>query len=233
MADLTTILPVTLKFEGLWSDNPKDPGGCTMKGIILTTYRQYKPGATPGDLRCISDAEVEHIYDVGYFQKISGPSLSQGVGMVSFDDAVNSGEGAANKLLKKTANLTGSARVQAISNERLSFLRALKTWSYFGKGWGARVGECEAIGIRWESATPEAAKLEITKAVAVANKKVRAHAVVIASSTVAVTPAALAPAKLIPLGVIAPLGVLLIITVLICGLLAFHNSQRATALKAA
>ncbi|MCP8894345.1 hypothetical protein KYK29_05335 [Shinella daejeonensis] len=31
----------TLKWEGGWADHPKDPGGATMKGITLATFRRW------------------------------------------------------------------------------------------------------------------------------------------------------------------------------------------------
>ena len=33
-------LDYVLKHEGGWADNPKDPGGVTMKGVTLATYRR-------------------------------------------------------------------------------------------------------------------------------------------------------------------------------------------------
>ena len=39
-------LAQVLLSEGGWSDHPADPGGATMKGITLATYRKYRPGAT-------------------------------------------------------------------------------------------------------------------------------------------------------------------------------------------
>jgi lysozyme family protein len=38
--------------------------------------------------------------------------------------------------------------VKKHSAKRLSFLHGLKTWSVFGKGWGKRVADVEAFGIR-------------------------------------------------------------------------------------
>lgn len=234
MAELVTILPVTLKFEGLWANNPKDPGGATMKGITLNTFREFHPGAGTNALRNISDADVLHIYDVGFFKPIGGPSLSQGVAMVGFDYGVNSGKGRAISTLKATASLIGSERVRKISTDRLAFDHALKTWAYFGKGWGARVGECEAIGIRMENGTtPTIAAAEIQVSVNEAQKRVKKHTAIVATSTAVTAPVAVAPAKQMPLGVAAGIGGVLIVIALVCGLLALHNSQRASALKAA
>ena len=52
-------LPEILKHEGGWADHPADPGGATMKGITIGTYRQWKGRAvSKAELRAISDAEV-------------------------------------------------------------------------------------------------------------------------------------------------------------------------------
>jgi len=34
------VLGVTLPHEGGWADHPRDPGGATMKGITLATFRK-------------------------------------------------------------------------------------------------------------------------------------------------------------------------------------------------
>ena len=34
-------LSLVLKHEGGWADHPKDPGGATMKGVTLASFRKY------------------------------------------------------------------------------------------------------------------------------------------------------------------------------------------------
>jgi hypothetical protein len=41
-------LTFTLGFEGGFADHPADPGGATMKGVTLSTFRRYKQGADSG-----------------------------------------------------------------------------------------------------------------------------------------------------------------------------------------
>jgi lysozyme family protein len=239
MANLKTILPISLEFEGGWVDNPKDPGGATMKGITYTTFREFYPSGTLTQLRAISDADIEHIYDVGYFQPIGGATLSQGVAMVAFDYAGYSGVSRAKDVLTITANLTGIARVQKICDLRLSFLHGLTTWKYFGTGWGTRVGECEAQGIRFESIDEIEAKATISESAVRANQKTVVHAstgtvVVMAASALVATSTGsmgLVPPKHgISMGLEIVLGGGFISLVLVLGLLAFHNSRRAAAL---
>ncbi len=52
-------LSLVLKSEGGWSDNPADPGGATMRGVTLATFRRYiDPKGTKDDLRHITDARL-------------------------------------------------------------------------------------------------------------------------------------------------------------------------------
>ncbi|MEQ9245176.1 MAG: glycosyl hydrolase 108 family protein, partial [Nitratireductor sp.] len=44
-------LNFTLGEEGGWSDHKDDPGGATMRGVTLRTFRRFKPGASKRDLR--------------------------------------------------------------------------------------------------------------------------------------------------------------------------------------
>lgn len=138
-------LDFTLKFEGLWSDHPRDPGGATMKGITLAVFREWVPGGTKAQLRNISDDLVERIYRRGYWQPINADVLASGVDACAFDYAVNSGVGRARKALKAVEGLPAAKAVRKMCASRLSFLRALRTWSTFGKGWARRVTSLEAF----------------------------------------------------------------------------------------
>ena len=49
--------------EGGWADHPSDPGGATMKGVTLRTYRRFFGASkTRDDLRNITNQELERIY---------------------------------------------------------------------------------------------------------------------------------------------------------------------------
>ena len=149
-------LPEILRHEGGWADHPKDPGGATMKGVTLATYRKYKPGATKAQLRAISDADLAMIYRGGYWNKVKGDDLPAGLDLVAFDAAVNSGPGRGARWLQealgvnpdgvigpKTIAAANAAHKDAVIDRacdlRLGFLRQLGTWKTFGKGWTRRV----------------------------------------------------------------------------------------------
>jgi len=155
-----TALTNVLKSEGLWSDNPADPGGATMKGITLVVYRNWKrnPHLTKDDLKNISDQDVYDLYKQLYWDKVHGDDLPAGIDYAVFDSAVNMGVGRASKLIQEAAGVTadgvlGPASLSAIQKAdqkeliekfsalKESFYRSLKTFDTFGKGWLNRVAE--------------------------------------------------------------------------------------------
>lgn len=142
-------LAVTLPFEGGWSDHPKDPGGATMKGITLATYRRYFPSATKTQLRNISNDNVQKIYRIDFWQAMNGDTLEAGVDLAAFDAAVNSGPGRAKKWLLGSVGGTAAETVKKLCGKRLGFMQSLKIWSTFGKGWSRRVAAVEAKGVAW------------------------------------------------------------------------------------
>ncbi|GGB10264.1 hypothetical protein GCM10011491_42780 [Brucella endophytica] len=157
-------LSCVLKHEGGWADNPADPGGATMKGVTLATFRRYvKPSATKADLRKITDAQLSTIYRRHYWDAVAGAELPDGVDYAVFDFAVNSGPSRAAKYLQAVAGVTqdgkiGPATLKAVRgkphasvihelcDKRLAFLQRLDTWKTFGKGWSSRV-----LGVRTEA----------------------------------------------------------------------------------
>jgi lysozyme family protein len=189
MGDLSRCLPITLAFEGGWSDNLKDPGGATMKGVTLATFRRYRPGATKAALRAISDADLLAIYRDGFWRAVSGDGLPSGVDLAAFDYAVNSGPGAANKALAASVGLSPVERVKAICGRRLSILHGLKTWATFGKGWGARVAQIEATAIKWASGSPAEATSNLQAAANehLAKAKAKTTGAIVASGVAAPT----------------------------------------------
>lgn len=142
-------LAVTLAYEGGWSDHPKDPGGATMRGITLATFRRFNPRATKADLRAISDDDVARIYRHDYWKVVHGDTLAAGVDLATFDAAVNSGPARARKWLLASIGGAAPDTVKKLCAKRLGFMRSLAIWSTFGKGWSRRVAAIEAKGVAW------------------------------------------------------------------------------------
>lgn len=98
------------------------------------------------------------IYVAMYWDAQRCDGLPSGVDYAVFDYGVNSGIGRAKKVLQRVVGVTddgdlgpltmqavaahGAAEiVAAICDERLTFLKSLKTWPVFGKGWASRVAD--------------------------------------------------------------------------------------------
>jgi lysozyme family protein len=159
-------LAVTLGYEGGWSDHPSDPGGATMKGITLATYRRFKPGATKTDLRNISNETVAKIYRTDYWDKVGGDRLAAGVDLATFDAGVNSGPGRARQWLMAAIGGPDHDTVKRVCAKRLGFMRSLAIWNTFGNGWSRRVAGIEAKGVAWalaQSTDPARARAQLTK----------------------------------------------------------------------
>lgn len=195
-ANFWPCLKVSLTHEGGWADHPHDPGGATMKGITLATFRRFKPGASKADLRRISDEDVQRIYRVGYWNPISGDKLAYGVDLAVLDYGINSGPARAARYLQavvgvkqdgvigpqtlKAAVMTGGKSViQKLCAKRLAFVQGLKTWKHFGRGWSRRIADVEAKAVamwltKGKRAT-EAARAEMEADAKAAEKKAKAQ----------------------------------------------------------
>lgn len=162
-----TALKLVLAHEGGYVNNPRDPGGPTNKGITQVVYDGYRvaKGLKPKSVRAITMAEVHAIYGTQYFDPIRYDRLPPGVGYAVADYAINSGCGRAVKDLQRTLNAMGAklkidsalgmatlkaieeaasageaeALIIALCERRLAFMRSLRTWKTFGKGWTRRV----------------------------------------------------------------------------------------------
>lgn len=152
-----------LKHEGGWADNPKDPGGPTMKGVTLATFRRLvKRNATKEELRNITDAQLATIYRRSYWDAVLGAKLPSGVDHAVFDFAINSGPGRAAEYLQRVVGAVpdgriGPATIAAVEKlpamrvieklmaDREAFMRRAKDkhgnllWKTFGRGWAARL----------------------------------------------------------------------------------------------
>lgn len=87
-------LQYVLVHEGGFADHPSDPGGATMKGVTLATFRRhFGANKSVNDLKNITQAQLEQIYRSGYWDKCRCDQLPSGVDYAVFDGAVNSGPG--------------------------------------------------------------------------------------------------------------------------------------------
>ena len=156
-----------LVHEGGYTDHPSDPGGPTNFGITIYDYRKYvKPNATAADVRAMKLEDAKAIYRAKYWDVQRCDELPGGLDYSVFDYGVNSGIGRSGKVLRRLLGLSDATHVvtdevlraiakrdakeliAAVNDERLSFLKRLKTWPVFGAGWGRRVAEVRAAALR-------------------------------------------------------------------------------------
>lgn len=150
----------TLKWEGGYVNDPKDPGGMTFKGITAITYAEVTgrrlSTITEKEMRSIPDDVVKSVYKRKYWDAVKADQLPSGLDMLVFDFAVNSGPARAIKELQECLNVPvdgvlGPITLKHISTfpieqiikeyvqARIDFLKSLKTFETFGKGWIRRV----------------------------------------------------------------------------------------------
>jgi lysozyme family protein len=163
-----------LKHEGGYTNHPSDPGGPTNFGITIHDYRKYiNAKGTASDVRAMNIEDAKKIYRAKYWDIQKCDELPPGVDFAIFDYGVNSGVGRSGKVLRRRLGLpdnthvvtaavvaaakraNAAALVNAICDERLAFLKRLKTWPTFGKGWGRRVSEVRAAALKMVGAKPK------------------------------------------------------------------------------
>lgn len=155
-----------LKSEGGYSNDPHDPGGMTNHGVTHIDWAKWighEP--TEAEMRALTPDDVMPLYKAWYWDKVMGDNLPYGVDYAVFDFGVNSGVSRSVRCLQSivgadedgimgpktmTAVLQKDAAhlAKQVCEERLQFLQSLKTWAYFGKGWGARVASVSEIAQR-------------------------------------------------------------------------------------
>lgn len=178
MTDFATALQKVLVHEGGFVNHPKDPGGATNKGVTQAVYDDYRRGLGMKiqTVRYIANSEMEAIYRRRYWDLIKGDELPDGVNYVVFDGAVNSGVNRSGKWLQMalrpvydgeidgtigprtiravTDFNNNAALIDRICDERMKFLRQLRTWSTFNKGWTRRVADVRSLGKAWANNVP-------------------------------------------------------------------------------
>lgn len=162
-----------LSHEGGYVNHPADPGGATNLGVIQRTYDAFRKrkGLKKQSVKHITKEEAIEIYDQQYWDAVKGDKLPSGVDYVVADGAVNSGPSQSIKWLQRSLaphykgaidGEIGIATLQAIEafanddllvtricDRRMLFLKSLKHWKTFGKGWTARVNGVRATGLAW------------------------------------------------------------------------------------
>ena len=113
VASFDLFLPLLLRFEGGFVDDPDDPGGATNKGVTMATFQHCAHellGIDPtlDNLRALTDAQAGIIYRALYWDKIRGDEFPlQELANIVCDFYVNSGTHAT-LLLQRVVNGMGA-----------------------------------------------------------------------------------------------------------------------------
>lgn len=158
-------MPHVFKVEGGYVDHPADPGGATNLGVTIGTLRAWrKKPVTKADVKALSKAEATAIYKAQYWDKVAGDDLPVGLDYAMFDFGINSGPRRAVEFLQrilgvKVDGVIGIMTLEAVATHpathlikslcdaRLAWLRRLKTWGTFGKGWTRRIEHVRATAL--------------------------------------------------------------------------------------
>ena len=160
-------LEVILHHEGGYVNHPKDPGGETNMGVTKRVYEEH--GGTK-DMKELTHEDVNPIYKKGYWDKVKGDELPDGLDLMIFDFAVNAGPGRAAKFIQRLVNTTVdggigpntlkcindhveqyglSTTIDQYQSARHNYYQSLSTFDTFGKGWTRRVNEVTKEAKEW------------------------------------------------------------------------------------
>ena len=165
------------KFEGGFTKDSRDPGNWTGgkvgSGKLLGTNMGIAANTYPKeDIPNLTKERAGELYRRDFWNPIRGDDLPAGVDYATMDGSVNSGKKRGVQWLQRAVGLTGTAAdgsvgpktLDAVATRhrasgsvkvvkdmcaiRMGFLRGLKTFTTFGKGWSRRVANVEAVGVK-------------------------------------------------------------------------------------
>jgi lysozyme family protein len=137
-----------------FSDDPRDPGGATMDGVIQSEYNIYlkSQGLPITSVRNITEPQGQDIYYHSYWLPHC-PSLAPGVNLCIYDSDVNMGPTEATKIFQYISGVTvdgiwGPQTAAAVADiksvagvinnftaRREAVYREMSDFKYFGTDW--------------------------------------------------------------------------------------------------
>ncbi|QND53433.1 hypothetical protein HB779_17225 [Phyllobacterium sp. 628] len=167
--NLAACLAVTLRHEGAYTNDKRDPGNWTGGKVGVGTLKGTKYGIAAAsypnlDIKNLTLNDAKPIYEAKYWRPIRGDALPVGIDLSTLDYGVNSGPSRSVKDLQSVLGLKpdgivgadtlkaaivadGKAVIQRHCAKRLSFMRGLKIWNTFKRGWSTRVADVEAKAV--------------------------------------------------------------------------------------
>jgi len=140
-----------LGHEGGYVNDRADPGGETNWGISKRSYPKV-------DIKNLTRNQAITIYYQDFWLPVHAEELSDGAGYQLLDSAVNSGISQSLRFAQRALGVAddghyGPHTLQAFRStsetdfimlfnaERLDFMRKLKHWTNFGRGWAGRIAQ--------------------------------------------------------------------------------------------
>ncbi len=177
-----------LRHEGGFSDVRSDPGNWTGgrvgAGLLKGTKYGISAAAYPTiDIKNITVEFAASQYKNKYWNRVKGDQLPDGIDLVAFDPAVNSGVSRGSRWLQSALGVTqdgkigpqtvlaaqtatdGVAVIKRACAARMGFLRGLTSlWSTYSRGWTRRVASVEATAVAMYTRSAVAVRQERKKA---------------------------------------------------------------------
>jgi len=167
------LVPLLLKHEGRFVDDPNDPGGATNMGITIGTLSQWRGwSVTPDDVLALTQDEALEIYRAWYWAQPGIGRLPIGIDRAVFDFAVHSGAKRAIMALQRVLKVADDGKLGPISyaaaakanpvetitrliEGRRRFLSRLSIWPRYRNGWTTRLAEVQDHSLRDLSIAPK------------------------------------------------------------------------------
>ena len=164
-ANYDKCLETILHHEGGYVNHPKDPGGETNLGV---TKRVYLEHGGKKDMKDLLVEDVAPIYKKGYWDKMKGDQLPNGLDLCVFDFGVNAGPGRSAKYLQTMIGTVADGGIgpntlkklgayveehgiekciEDFQGARQTYYENLSTFATFGKGWTRRVDETTELAM--------------------------------------------------------------------------------------
>lgn len=156
MASFDIFLPILLRFEGGYVDNPNDPGGETNKGITMKTFSNCSHALlgiapTSANLQALTDAQAGIIYKTNYWNTMQGDSFPlQDLANIVCDFYVNAGTHATSLLQTVMnglgANLVVDGVLGPASIQALTGLDQVTVYEQYRQG---RINYYQQLGVKY------------------------------------------------------------------------------------
>lgn len=143
MADARKLMPVILKWEGGFVNDPLDRGGATNKGVTIGTFLSFYPNKTVDDLKRITDDQWLTIFKNGYWDPWRADQINnQAVANIVVDWAWASG---ARTSIRKVQELLGVTVDGLVGNQTITAINSADPEELFDRIKVARYDFVDAI----------------------------------------------------------------------------------------